>query len=129
GRATASRLVAEGARVALVDIDGEAAAAAAAELGDGADRLLALAGDVSSQADVERYFAATGERFGGIDALHNNAGIEGPVIPLADFELDQFERLVRVNLVGIFLNLRQMLRTARRRGTPAAIVNTSSGTG
>jgi NAD(P)-dependent dehydrogenase (short-subunit alcohol dehydrogenase family) len=69
------------------------------------------------------------QRFGGVDALHNNAGIEGPVTPLADFELSEFERLVQINLVGVFLNLRQMIRTARRLGTPAAIVNTASGTG
>lgn len=129
GRATASRLLAEDARVALVDIDGEAASAAAAELDAGSDRVLAVAGDVSSEADVERYFAATAERFGGVDALHNNAGIEGPVASLADFDLDEFERLVRINLVGVFLNLRQMVRIARRLRTPAAIVNTSSGTG
>lgn len=129
GRATASRLVAEGARVALVDIDGEGAAAVAAQLDGGTDRVFAVDGDASSEPDVERYFAATVERFGGIDALHNNAGIEGPVTPLADFELEEFERLVRINLLGIFLNLRQMVRLSRRLGTPAAIVNTSSGTG
>jgi NAD(P)-dependent dehydrogenase (short-subunit alcohol dehydrogenase family) len=129
GRATASRLVAEGSRVALVDIDSRAVAAAAGQLDADDERVMALAGDVSSEADVERYFAAAVERFGRLDALHNNAGIEGPVMPLADFELHEFERLVQVNLVGIFLNLRQMVRTARRLGTPAAIVNTSSGTG
>ncbi len=129
GRATAGRLLAEGSRVALVDIDGQAVAAAAGQLDADPERVVALTGDVSCEADVERYFAAALERFGRVDALHNNAGIEGPVTPLADFELYEFERLVQINLVGIFLNLRQMLRTARRLGTPAAIVNTSSGTG
>ena len=129
GRATASRLVAEGSRVALVDIDGQAVAAAAGQLDADEERVVALPGDVSAEADVERYFAAVVERFGRVDALHNNAGIEGPVTPLAEFELSEFERLVRVNLVGIFLNLRQMLRTARRLESPATIVNMSSGTG
>ena len=125
GRATAGRLIAEGARVALVDIDGAAASAAAAELGS---EVLPLAGDVSSEADVQSYFAAAAEHFGRVDSLHNNAGIEGPLAPLADFETAEFERLVRVNYYGIFFNLREMLRTARRAGTPATIVNTSSGT-
>lgn len=126
GRATAARLVAEGARVALVDIDGDAAATAAAQLGDA---VLPLAGDVSSEDDVGRYFAATAEHFGRVDSLHNNAGIEGPVAPLVDFATDQFERLLAINYRGIFLNLREMLRSAHRAGTPATIVNTSSGTG
>jgi NAD(P)-dependent dehydrogenase (short-subunit alcohol dehydrogenase family) len=125
GRATAGRLIAEGARVALVDIDGEAASVAAAELGS---EVLPLAGDVSSEADVQSYFTAAAEHFGCVDSLHNNAGIEGPLAPLADFETAEFERLVRVNYYGIFFNLRQMLRTARQAGTPATIVNTSSGT-
>jgi NAD(P)-dependent dehydrogenase (short-subunit alcohol dehydrogenase family) len=125
GHATAARLVAEGARVALVDVDAEAVATAAQELGS---EVLPLAGDVSAEEDVQRYFAAAADHFGRVDALHNNAGIEGPLVPLADFETAQFERLVRVNYFGIFFNLRQMLRTARRTGTPVTIVNTSSGT-
>jgi NAD(P)-dependent dehydrogenase (short-subunit alcohol dehydrogenase family) len=126
GLATARRLVAEGSRVALIDIDGDAAAAAASELD--AD-VLALTGDVGDQSDVERYFAAALERFGRIDALHNNAGIEGPVTLLVDFEPERFQALVNVNYLGMFLNLRQMLRTARRAQSPATIVNMSSGTG
>jgi NAD(P)-dependent dehydrogenase (short-subunit alcohol dehydrogenase family) len=125
GRATATRLVREGACVALVDIDGEAASAVAEQLGS---TVLPLAGDVSSEEDVQSYFAAAAEHFGRVDSLHNNAGIEGPLAPLADFETDAFERLVRINYYGIFFNLRQMLRTARRSRTPVTIVNTSSGT-
>ncbi len=127
GRATAERLVEEGARVAIVDVDGEAARRAADELG--AERALAVTGDVSSEDDVRRYFAEVAERFGSIDSLHNNAGIEGPLAELIDFELDDFQRLMRINYQGVFLNLREMLRTARRQGSPATIVNTSSGTG
>jgi NAD(P)-dependent dehydrogenase (short-subunit alcohol dehydrogenase family) len=112
--------------VALVDIDAEAAAAVATALGED---VLPLTGDVSSEADVERYFAEAIEHFGHVDSLHNNAGIEGPVVPLADFETADFERLLRINYLGIFLNLRQMLRTARASGAPATIVNMSSGAG
>jgi NAD(P)-dependent dehydrogenase (short-subunit alcohol dehydrogenase family) len=126
GRATAQRLVAEGARVALVDIDGDGARAAAQELGGDA---IGVAGDVSSEQDVLRYFDDVRDHFGQIDALHNNAGIEGPLAELVDFELDAFQRLMSVNYQGVFLNLRQMLRTARDQDAPAAIVNTASGTG
>ncbi|MFZ1997475.1 MAG: glucose 1-dehydrogenase [Solirubrobacteraceae bacterium] len=125
GRATATRLVAEGSCVALVDIDGEAASAVAAQLGS---TVLPLTADVSREEDVHNYFAAAIEHFGRVDSLHNNAGIEGPLAPLADFETEAFDRLVRINYYGIFFNLREMLQTARRSGTRATIVNTSSGT-
>ena len=125
GRATATRLVQEGSYVALVDIDGEAASAVAEELGSS---VLPLTADVSSEEDVHNYFAAAVEHFGHVDSLHNNAGIEGPLAPLADFDTEAFDRLVRINYYGIFFNLRQMLRTARSSGTQATIVNTSSGT-
>jgi NAD(P)-dependent dehydrogenase (short-subunit alcohol dehydrogenase family) len=125
GRATTTRLVQEGSYVALVDIDGETASAVAEELGSS---VLPLTADVSSEEDVHNYFAATVEHFGHVDSLHNNAGIEGPLAPLADFETEAFDRLVRINYYGIFFNLRQMLRTARSSGTQATIVNTSSGT-
>jgi NAD(P)-dependent dehydrogenase (short-subunit alcohol dehydrogenase family) len=126
GRATAQRLVAEGSRVAVVDIDGDAAARAAGQLGEAA---LGLAGDVSREADVMRYFAEAADHFGRVDSLHNNAGIEGPVAPLADFETADFDRLLQINYRGVFLNLREMLRVARQTGAPTTIVNTSSGTG
>ena len=126
GRATAGRLVQEGARVAIVDVDADAAGRVADELG--ADRVLALGGDVSSEDDVARYFEQAIRHFGHLDSLHNNAGIEGPLAELVDFKLEDFQRLVRVNYQGVFLNLREMLRTARRQASPATIVNTSSGT-
>jgi NAD(P)-dependent dehydrogenase (short-subunit alcohol dehydrogenase family) len=127
GRATAARLIDEGSRVAIVDIDGDAARATAQQLDAG--NVIGLAGDVSSEADVQRYFAEVTEHFGRVDSLHNNAGIEGPLASLVDFELSEFQRLVSVNYQGVFLNLREMLRTARRQGSQATIVNTASGTG
>lgn len=126
GLATAQRLAEEGARVAIVDIDGQAASTAAHRIDGGA---IGLQGDVSSETDVERYFGEVREHFGRIDSLHNNAGIEGPLAELVDFELDDFQRLLTVNYQGVFLNLRQMLRVARDQGGPATIVNTASGTG
>jgi NAD(P)-dependent dehydrogenase (short-subunit alcohol dehydrogenase family) len=123
GRATAARLVQEGSRVAIVDIDGEAVRRTAEEIG-----AVALIGDVSSETDVARYFDEAIAQLGSLQSLHNNAGIEGPLAELVDFELEDFQRLLRVNYQGVFLNLREMLRIARRQGAPATIVNTSSGT-
>jgi NAD(P)-dependent dehydrogenase (short-subunit alcohol dehydrogenase family) len=122
GRATAERLAAEGARVAVVDIDGEKAAQAAAAIGSGT---IGLGGDVSSEADVQRYFGEAVQHFGHVDALYNNAGI-GPYSMVVDQDLVTFQRLIAVNYVGVFLNLREMLRISRDAGTPANIVNTTS---
>jgi NAD(P)-dependent dehydrogenase (short-subunit alcohol dehydrogenase family) len=125
GLAAARRLTEEGARVALLDIDGEAAERAAAELGG---ESLGLRVDVSSEEEVARGFAAVRERFGAIDALHNNAGIEGDSAPLLESSVDQLDQLLTVNVRGVYLVLREMLRHADEHGTAAAIVNTASGT-
>ncbi len=114
GLATAERLVAEGARVALLDIDGEAAERAAAELGG---ESIGLRADVSSEEEVAAAFAAVRERFGTIDALHNNAGIEGDSAPLVESSVDQLDRLLAVNVRGVYLVLREMLRDASAHGT------------
>jgi NAD(P)-dependent dehydrogenase (short-subunit alcohol dehydrogenase family) len=123
GRATAERLASEGSKVAIVDVDGQRAAEAAAAIGGAT---IGVAGDVSSEADVQRYFAEIKRHF---DALHNNAGVGGSYSQLVDLDLATIERLIAVNYLGVFLNLREMLRVARAAGTPVAIVNTASITG
>jgi NAD(P)-dependent dehydrogenase (short-subunit alcohol dehydrogenase family) len=125
GLAAARRLAEEGARLALVDIDGEAAERAAAEL---TTEAIGLRADVSSEEEVASAFAAARDHFGSIDALHNNAGIEGDSAPLLESSVEQLDRLLAVNVRGVYLVLREMLRDATAHGTAAAIVNTASGT-
>jgi NAD(P)-dependent dehydrogenase (short-subunit alcohol dehydrogenase family) len=124
GLATAQRLASEGARVALVDVDDERVEQAAA----GIDGAIAIAADVSDEEQVARYFADVKEHLGPVHSLHNNAGIGGQPVPFAETEMADFDRLVRINLRGVFLNLREMLRTAVAQGGGATIVNTASGT-
>jgi NAD(P)-dependent dehydrogenase (short-subunit alcohol dehydrogenase family) len=126
GLATATRLLEEGARVAIVDIDAEAVARELDRF-DG-ERTAGVVADVSVEADVARAFAEVRERFGRVDSLHNNAGIERPPAPLVDSDVAELDRLIAVNLRGAYLVLREMLRVAREQGSPATIVNTSSGT-
>jgi NAD(P)-dependent dehydrogenase (short-subunit alcohol dehydrogenase family) len=125
GLAAARRLAEEGARLAVVDIDGEAAESAAAGLPTEA---IGLRADVSSEEDVIAAFAAVRDRFGAIGALHNNAGIEGSPAPLLESDVGQLDRLLAVNVRGVYLVLREMLRDATAHGTAATIVNTASGT-
>jgi NAD(P)-dependent dehydrogenase (short-subunit alcohol dehydrogenase family) len=127
GRATAARLLEEGARVAIADVNESAIAEAVEELGS--DRLVGVRADVTLEADVIRAFVEAEEAIGPLYALHNNAGIEGAIMPLAEVELAEFDRVVAVNLRGAFLVLREMLRRVNKRAGGANIVNTASGTG
>jgi NAD(P)-dependent dehydrogenase (short-subunit alcohol dehydrogenase family) len=126
GLATVSRLLEEGARVAIVDYDAQAIDAAL-DVHD-RDRVAGVLADVASEGDVSRAFAEVRERFGRIDSLHNNAGIEGPPTALVDSDVAALDRLIAVNLRGAYLVLREMLRTAAAQAAPATIVNTASGT-
>jgi NAD(P)-dependent dehydrogenase (short-subunit alcohol dehydrogenase family) len=123
GRATAERLLADGGRVALLDIaDAERVAS---ELGPDA---YGISLDVSVEVEVAHAFAAVAERWGRIDGLFNNAGVGSAARALAETELADLERLLRVNVIGAFLCLREMLRLALATGASASIVNTASGT-
>jgi NAD(P)-dependent dehydrogenase (short-subunit alcohol dehydrogenase family) len=125
GRATAARLIEEGAHVAIVDVDDENVFRSARELGE--DKALAVTADVSVPTDVDRYFAATIERFGRVDGLFNNAAIVAPVLTLAEVTLEAVERVFSVNVFGVFLGLRKMLGVLAEQRSPGVILNTSSG--
>jgi NAD(P)-dependent dehydrogenase (short-subunit alcohol dehydrogenase family) len=123
GAATASRAASQGAGVVVVDVDAELAGATAAAIGDSA---LAVAADVGSEAGVDRYTAAALERFGRIDGVHLNAGIIGETKPIVDSTLGNWERVLAVNLTGVYLGLRAALRVMRDQGRGGSIVATSS---
>jgi NAD(P)-dependent dehydrogenase (short-subunit alcohol dehydrogenase family) len=123
GLATARALALEGGLVAVADIDHAAAERAAQELaGDAA----AFAVDVTDEASVERLYAGVVERFGRLDVCHNNAGIllAGDTDPMAT-TLDTWNRLIAVNLTGVFLCLRHQIPHLLASGG-GSIVNTAS---
>jgi NAD(P)-dependent dehydrogenase (short-subunit alcohol dehydrogenase family) len=130
GRATAAAFAREGALVALVGLDerelSELRDELAAQTGRDARDFPVLPGDVSESDDVERYFAEAAERFGGLDVLFNNAGIEGLVQPIQDYDDGAFERVMRVNVRGAWLNLKRAIR-AMIPSRGGSIVNTASG--
>ncbi|MEO3930895.1 glucose 1-dehydrogenase [Micromonosporaceae bacterium B7E4] len=124
GRAVGQRLLADGARVVLVDRDAEALAGTATELGGGG-RVRAVRADVSQEAEVAGYVAEAMAAYGRIDAFFNNAGIEGRMAPITELGVDDFDRVIAVNLRGVFLGLREVLRVMKAQGG-GAIVNTAS---
>jgi NAD(P)-dependent dehydrogenase (short-subunit alcohol dehydrogenase family) len=111
---TARRLAARGARIAVLDIDGPAAEQAAAVLGGGA---IALTVDVTDAAAVERAVAAVVERLGGIDVVIANAGIEPPPATMLAVDKAQFDRVLDVNLHGVWNTVKATLpHVVSRRG-------------
>jgi 2-dehydro-3-deoxy-L-rhamnonate dehydrogenase (NAD+) len=125
GQAIATRFAREGARVAVWDVDRDAAKSAVRVLGE---QHLALGVDVADVVRVERAADATIADFGRVDILVNNAGILGPVSPLWEQSPADFQRVLNVNLVGMHLVCRALVPHMRaHKGPPRArIVNISS---
>jgi glucose 1-dehydrogenase len=127
GRSTAARLAADGAAV-VVNYIGPADQAdqAVKEIADAGGRAVAIAADVSKEDEVVAMFAQAREELGGpVDLLVNNAGIEKP-FKLVEMPLEEFEKVLAVNLTGAFLCTREAARGMSDAGIPGAIVNVSS---
>jgi NAD(P)-dependent dehydrogenase (short-subunit alcohol dehydrogenase family) len=119
GRAVAAHLARQGWRVALADLDAEAVAAAAAEIGGAA-----IACDVGSEADVERLVAVARARLGRIDAIVSNAGL-GSFGPLAKTTLESWNRVLATNLTATFLLAKAAAADLERaRGAIVTIAST-----
>jgi len=124
GLAAARLFLEEGASLVLVDRNDVALSKATAELG-APDRVMGVAGDVSVEDDVRRYVDATVQRFGRIDVFFNNAGIEGKIAPLIDQDVADFDKVIAVNLRGVFLGLKYVLKVMVAQGS-GSVINTSS---
>lgn len=107
GYAIARRFAAEGARVAIVDVDLDGAQRAADEIGGSA---IAVGADVARADEVDRAFAEVVDRFGGVDILVNNAGIVGTDRPVRDLDEADWNRVLDINLKGTFLCSRAAVR-------------------
>ncbi|RRJ86577.1 glucose 1-dehydrogenase [Gulosibacter macacae] len=124
GADAARAFVKRGAKVAIVDIAQEGLDKTAAEIGAG-DNLITIQADVSNADDVKRYVDTTVEAFGTIDVFYNNAGIEGKVAPLVDQKVEDFDRVIAINVRGSWLGLHYVLPImyAQKSGS---VINTSS---
>src|SRR5581483_8142729 len=125
GRATAARLAAEGASLLLVDRAEPALSETRTIVERAGAPTMAVVADVTRWSDVQRYVAAASERFGGIDGFFNNAGILGAVSPLTEYPEAEFDRVMAVNVKGVWLGLKAVGPAIAARGG-GAIVNTAS---
>ncbi|MGQ9572625.1 MAG: SDR family oxidoreductase, partial [Dehalococcoidia bacterium] len=124
GKATALLFGREGAKVMSVDLNGDTARATASEITAAGGQADSLQADVSVAADVERMIGTTVERFGRLDVLVNNAGIE-VIMPIVQVPEEMWDRLIDVNLKGVFLGCKYAIPQMIRQGG-GAIVNTAS---
>ncbi|HKH53930.1 MAG TPA: glucose 1-dehydrogenase [Propionibacteriaceae bacterium] len=128
GRATALAFAREGASVVVGDVDEQANAETARLMEAEGGRVVAVRCDVTRSQDVEAAMDAAVKTFGGLDIAFNNAGIEQSNAPAADISEDEWDRVVAVNLRGVFLSMKHEIPLLLQRGG-GAIVNTSSGAG
>lgn len=126
GSAAAHRFAAEGATLVILDREGAPAEALAGGLRALGKNALALTADVGDQGAVKTAVTMAVEAFGRIDVLFNNAGISGKIAPVYDLEPEDWDEIIRINLRGIFLVQREVLRAMIRAKTKGVVVNMGS---
>ena len=126
GRAAAKRFVDEGAKVLIVDLEERALRSAVDAIGR--NQISSITADVTSDDDTQRYVQAAVDRYGRLDIYLANAGIEGNVKPIPDYPIDVFDRVIAVNVRGVWLGLKYVI-PAMAKGGGGSIVITSSTAG
>jgi NAD(P)-dependent dehydrogenase (short-subunit alcohol dehydrogenase family) len=125
GRAACVAFAQHGAKVVVVDRDGAAAEATAGIIRQNGGEATAVTADVTKSDEVKAYVKAAIAQFGRIDCFFNNAGIEGKVTPIAEYDEAMFDSVIGVNVKGVFLGLRHVLPEMIRQKS-GAVVNTAS---
>jgi NAD(P)-dependent dehydrogenase (short-subunit alcohol dehydrogenase family) len=130
GRATALAFAREGARVAVADYAAESAAETVALVNAAGGQAISLSGEVASDAEVQAMVAAAVAAYGRLDCAFNNAGIAGWHVEAAgkktaEWSEESFDRMIAVNLKGVWLCMKHELVQMQRQGG-GAVVNTAS---
>ncbi len=123
GKAAGRCFVSEGAEVLLVDIDEAALIAACREIGS--NKVSYCVADVTSAADNQKMVAVATERFGGVDVFLANAGIEGDVAAITEYDEARFDQLIAVNVKGPFLGLKAVIPAIEKRGGGSIVITSS----
>ena len=125
GRAVGVRLAEEGANVVVADIDTEQGERTTAEIAKADGSVIFQPVDVTDRASVRALIEASVDRFGRLDVMFNNAGI-AKAVPLLDTIEDDWERLMRVNGLGVLIGIQEAARQMIAQGSSGKIVNTAS---
>ncbi len=127
GLAAAQAFAESGAAVAIADVNGEAAKAAAKTLTDAGHKAIGIRCDVANMAEVEAMVDRTVAAFGRLDFAFNNAGVQSPVAETADARPEDYDFVMGVNLRGIWNCMKYELLQMRRQGSGAIVNNSSLG--
>ncbi len=124
GQAAARKFTAEGARVVLVDLDEAALQTVVESIGE--DMASYAVADVTQPEQVKSYVKSAVERWGGIDIYLANAGIEGTLSTIPDYPIDIFDRVMAVNVRGVWLGLKYVIPVMRNRGGGSIVITSST---
>ena len=124
GAATGRLFAEEGASVLLVDLAEQALQQAVQAIGG--ERVSAVVADVTQAEQVQRYVQTAIERYGGIDVFFANAGVEGVVAPISEYPDDVFDRVMAVNVRGVWLGLKHVMAHMQQRGGGSIIITSRS---
>lgn len=127
GLATAQAFAEAGAAVVLADVDGDAVKRATEELVSAGHKALAVRCDVSDDAQVAAMVDRTVAEFGRLDAAFNNAGVMARIAPTAESSREDFDRVIGINLRGVWSCVKHELRQMERQGSGAIVNNASVG--
>lgn len=125
GKATAKRMIEEGAKVLITDLDEEALKKASEEINS--PDLSYIAADVTDEKQVKAYAQKARELFGNVDVFFNNAGIEGEVKPLDEYPLDVYHKVIEVNINGVYYGLRHIFPLMKEKGGSVIITSSVAG--
>ncbi|MDQ6420647.1 glucose 1-dehydrogenase [Paenibacillus sp. LHD-117] len=128
GRASAIKLAEKGAKVVVVDFNEQSGKETIEAIKDNGGEGLFVKADVSSSQDVQHYVQKTMDEYGKIDIVFNNAGIIQKFSMMSDVEDDHFDRIIDINLKGVFLGMKYALKVMEKQGF-GTIINTASTTG
>jgi NAD(P)-dependent dehydrogenase (short-subunit alcohol dehydrogenase family) len=128
GRASALAFAREGAKIVVADLNEEGGMETTQIIKQAGGDSIFMKTDVTMARDVERLVNKTVETFGRLDCAHNNAGISGPVLPLAEHSEEQWDQIINANLKSVWLCMKYEILYMSNHGG-GSIVNTSSTTG
>jgi len=125
GRAAALRFAAEGAQLVIADVNGNGGRETAQLIEQQGGKAFFIETNVSDSKQVKDLVSATVEAYGKLDILFNNAGIGNPDVKSVDLDEDEWDRIIDINLKGVFLGIKHAVPELKKAGG-GAIINTSS---